>query len=179
MKQNYSGLPESIRSTRGFGERLQLQNKTWGMWWYEHKYWLGVFAVVVLAVLFFVRTLWLKETNQLPIAPVRTEVGSEQLPANVPTDLPYVYADQVVVHNFEVASGEDTQGVRKWLVDAKPFDVYSVYKNYLQSNSWQISLDVAEQAQYLLAGRKADVTLSVSIQTDTASGKTLLEVGGR
>lgn len=134
-------------------------------------------VIILIAAVFFARTYWLKKTNQLPPVPARSEVQVDRLPAHIPDDLPYISSDQAVVSNFQVASTAGTQGVRAWVVEAKPFDVYTVYKDYLSSHGWQVTLDVSDGPPFILAGYKAERFLNISIRTEAS--RTVLEIGAR
>lgn len=147
------------------------------MWWYQYRYWLGVAAVVVIAAVLLARTTWLKKTNQLPQTPTRSEVKVGELPANFPSDLPYISSDQAVVSNFQVESAAGTQGVRSWVVQAQAFDAYTVFKDYLNTRGWTLVLDVSQGPPYVLAAHKSDSSLNISVRTEEE--RTIVEIGAR
>lgn len=150
---------------------------SWRFWWYQYRYWLGIVVIVVIAGVLLVRTSWLKKTNQLPQAPTRSEVRVGELPANFPNDLPYISSDQAVVSNFQIASAAGTQGVRTWVVEAKAFDAYTVFKDYLKTRGWTLVLDVSQGPPYVLAAQKNDHSLNISVRTDV--GRTIVVIGAR
>lgn len=176
MKQNSWGLPDSLMPGQMQGQAPK-QTSSWKLWWYQYRYWLGVAVVIVVAALLLARTSWLKKTNQLPQVPIRSEVEVAKLPANFPTDLPYVSSDQAVVSNFQVSSAQGTQGVRSWVIEAQAFDAYTVFKDYLKTRGWVLILDVSQGQPYVLAAQKNDHSLNISVRTD--AGRTIVEIGAR
>lgn len=176
MKQNSWGLPDSLMPGQ-MPEHAPRPGGSWRLWWYQYRYWLGVVVIIVIAAVLLARTSWLKKTNQLPQAPTRSEVKVGDLPANFPSDLPYISSDQAVVSNFQVDSAAGTQGVRAWVVQAKPFDAYTVFKDYLKTRGWTLVLDVPQGPPYVLAAHKNDRSLNISVRTE--SDRTIVEIGAR
>lgn len=176
MKQNNWGLPDSLMPGQMQGQAPKPQS-SWRLWWYQYRYWLGIVVILVVAGALLARTSWLRKTNQLPQAPVRSEVTVGDLPAHIPDDVPYISSDQAVVSNFQVSSTQGTQGVRSWIVEAQPFDAYTVFKDYLKTRGWTLVLDVPQGPPYVVAGQKNERSLTISVRAD--AGRTIVEIGAR
>lgn len=140
-------------------------------------FWMLVVLILLLIAGFslypYIKNRFLtKKDNQIE----RKTIPTSELPSKFPADTPLTKA-AVVVHNFEANLPDGTtQSVRKWQSVEAPTQVRASYVNYFAQNGWEVTTSVSQPGLELVAARKDELFMSVSIHTAPDGNGSLIEV---
>ena len=181
-KENPLELPAQLSVSRGLGELKPNSRRTI----LEHLGHRGLFVVLFAVVILVVVVSFVFHFQASAPGynqPERKDFLASELPGGVPADLPYIDHRDMVVHNYTLAAAENhpMQSVRKWGVEASLPDAFTIFKDYFKTHGWQITTEVNKGVTHVLAARKKDRLLTVSLTETTVSGnnKVLIEVTAR
>lgn len=165
-KDDTLGMPESMMPDRGHRTGLGpkyvgVTRTSTGMSRRNTLVVLVALVVVVGAAVFIVR---MRKPATQSANPVRTDLAATEIPAGIPTDLPYINFDDAVVHNFSLSATDTApaQTVRKWTADGTVEVVYAAYKAYFHKKDWQVMTEINTDAAHIVSARKDGHILMVS-----------------
>lgn len=129
-------------------------------------------AALIVGIFWYTKKVNIKEQNQstssVPISHfTRTDVALDKAPDKFPKDIPGESGAKVT-QNYNVSTPDGRyQATRVFESNKSLIENFSIYKNYLTSNGYNIQSTVDQTSYKMIFGIKGDKSLQVTMDEST------------